>query len=342
MRSPLRACARASVQPHSRPYTSMPSGGHLLDLGRRLPVLELAHVEVAALAVESLDRAPSRGRCRWRPASGAGRRRPAGRDWRYSLAPRNGSSTDASASLICRNSGSLPSRPISSPIHARVPTLPTPTTLRAKSTQMELLEQDRRSDCSDSRYTRISIRSSSHQPLWRRTGRSFSIGTISGGSVDDLHLAVDHLGQLRERRHAVARAGLRQRLLGALDLRWLELRRSTPRAVARCRGARTTPRGCSSRRTRASRCGRRRPSSSTTAACSLVGEAVVARGDQHAGRQPLDVPLPGARQRLVEVVDVEHQPPLGRGEHAEVRQVRVAAALNHADRSAAWRRGRAP
>ena len=47
---------------------------------------------------------------------------------------RNCSSTQASASFNCRNSGSWPSRPSSRAIHARVPTLPTPTTLRAKST----------------------------------------------------------------------------------------------------------------------------------------------------------------------------------------------------------------
>ncbi len=59
----------------------------------------------------------------------------------------------------------------------------------------------------------------------------------------------------------------------------------------------------------------------------LGAVAVVARGDQHARREALDVPLPRARERLVEVVDVEHEPALGRREHAEVRQVRVAAAL---------------
>ena len=47
------------------------------------------------------------------------------------LAPRNGSSTDGWASLNWRNSGSSLSRPSRSMIHARVPTLPTPTTLRA-------------------------------------------------------------------------------------------------------------------------------------------------------------------------------------------------------------------
>ena len=61
-----------------------------------------------------------------------------------SLGPRNSSSTDASASFICRNSGSCPSRPISSAIHARVPTLPTPTTLRAKSTSSNCSSSTRR------------------------------------------------------------------------------------------------------------------------------------------------------------------------------------------------------
>ena len=57
----------------------------------------------------------------------------------------------------------------------------------------------------------------------------------------------------------------------------------------------------------------------------------------------------GPGQRLVEVVDVEHQPPLRRGEHAEVRQVRVAAQLHAraptsacAARSAAMISARAP
>ena len=73
--------------------------------------------------------------------------------------------------------------------------------------------------------------------------------------------------------------------------------------------------------------------SSTICSWSLTREAVVARGDQHAHGQALDVPLPRPGQRLVEVVDVEHQPPLGRGEHAEVRQVRVAAALHRQSRA---------
>ena len=68
-----------------------------------------------------------------------------------SLGPRNSSSTDASASFICKNSGSWPSRPISNAIYARVPTLPTPTTLRAKSISSNSSSSTRRSNSSVSR-----------------------------------------------------------------------------------------------------------------------------------------------------------------------------------------------
>ena len=86
------------------------------------------------------------------------------------------------------------------------------------------------------------------------------------------------------------------------------------------------------REARPSRCGTRPTVSSTIRSCVLGAEAVVARRDQHAHGQPLDVPLPRTRERLVEVVDVEHQPPLRRREHPEVRQVRVPAALHRQPR----------
>ena len=59
-----------------------------------------------------------------------------------------------------------------------------------------------------------------------------------------------------------------------------------------------------------------------------LAEAVVTRRDREARRHPLHVVLERARQRLVEVVQVEQQLPLGRGEHPEVRQMSVAAELN--------------
>ena len=60
----------------------------------------------------------------------------------YSLAPTNSSITERCASLTCRNSGSRVSRPSSSATQAAVPTLPTPTTLRARVDELELVEQD--------------------------------------------------------------------------------------------------------------------------------------------------------------------------------------------------------
>lgn len=59
-----------------------------------------------------------------------------------------------------------------------------------------------------------------------------------------------------------------------------------------------------------------------------VGEPQVLGGDHYAGRQPLDVPFEGRRQCLVQVVEVEDDVALGRGEAAEVHQVGIAACLH--------------
>ena len=56
-------------------------------------------------------------------------------------------------------------------------------------------------------------------------------------------------------------------------------------------------------------------------------EPRVARCHRDAGAEPLQVPLPRPREGLVEVVQVEDELPVRRGEAAEVRQVGVAAEL---------------
>ena len=71
-----------------------------------------------------------------------------------------------------------------------------------------------------------------------------------------------------------------------------------------------------------------RPTSRLTAARRLLVEAAIAAGDREARREPLDVPVERPGVRLVEVVDAEHEPSVGRGEGAEVREVRVAAELD--------------
>ena len=59
---------------------------------------------------------------------------------------------------------------------------------------------------------------------------------------------------------------------------------------------------------------------------SLV-EAEIASGHGEARRQPLHIPLERPRQRLVEIVDAEHQPTVRRGEEPEVGEMRVTAQL---------------
>ena len=58
------------------------------------------------------------------------------------------------------------------------------------------------------------------------------------------------------------------------------------------------------------------------------GESVVPRGDGEARGEPFDVELERAGQGLVEVVEIEHQPPLRRSIEPEVGQVGVTAQLD--------------
>jgi hypothetical protein len=57
-------------------------------------------------------------------------------------------------------------------------------------------------------------------------------------------------------------------------------------------------------------------------------EAVVTTGKDEARGQALDVPLPRSGERLIEIVDVEDDPPFRRGKIAEVHQMAVAARLH--------------
>ena len=59
-----------------------------------------------------------------------------------------------------------------------------------------------------------------------------------------------------------------------------------------------------------------------------IGAAIVAGRHGKARGQALDIPLPRRRQRFVEVVDVQNQVALRRGEDAEVQQMAVAAGLH--------------
>ena len=132
---------------------------------------------------------------------------------------------------------------------------------------------------------------------------------------DDPQLAVDLACALCEDPHAVARPGLRHVLLGSLRLLLVE-------AVAGDLGADdrhdlldvhvVVPRVERSHvRGRAHHFPVLADGGHDDRAPIGRGEAAVATEDLDARGQTLHVPLPRPGQRLVEVVDVEHQPPLG-------------------------------
>ena len=250
-----------------------------------------------------------------------------------SLGPRNSSSTEASASFICRNSGSCAvtaeqQRDPRAGAHAA-----DSDHLAGEVGQPELLEQHRGGRIRASRGNSASAagatrasRRAPHPERADRSGRSAADSSMIRASPSTTCVSFEKAVML-----SLVRA-LATLLRGPLHELRLELRPSSCSALSISRREYHTSRFFMA--ANSDMAVAVPPTvSSTIRACVLGAEAVVARGDQHARRQPLDVPLPRPGQRLVEVVDVEHQPPLGRGEHAEVRQVRVPAALDGQPRS---------
>jgi hypothetical protein len=141
--------------------------------------------------------------------------------------------------------------------------------------------------------------------------------------IDDAKLAFDRLGQLVERSEAGGLTRLAQHVgfesarLGPADQREQLVHRHVcvPDLEGPHPGARTHSSAV---------CRRCRP-------CGLIAlfgrEATLASGDHHARCQAFDIPLEWRRQRLIEVVDIEDEPALGRGEDAEVQHVRIATRL---------------
>ncbi len=246
----------------------------------------------------------------------------------YLLAPAKRLSTDASASLTCRNSGSEPSRPSIRTIQQRVPTLPTPTTLRAMSANSNCSSRYRRSVSSVRRYLAIRPASSDLEALPCHVLGEQLIDRHEQRRVgDDPRPAVHHPGQLGHLLHAVPGARLGQALGHRLALPLLELgfelRPQLVHVHVRVPDIQVGHRGEVAHRLAVAGDG-----GHDDLTALLAGESVAPGRDFQAGGQPLDVPFPGAGQRLVEVVDVEHQAALGRSEDAEVGQVRVTAGLH--------------
>src|SRR5262249_48276066 len=50
-----------------------------------------------------------------------------------------------------------------------------------------------------------------------------------------------------------------------------------------------------------------------------LAKSIGTRREYETGGEPFEIPFPGARKSLIEVVDIKNQPALGRGEAAEVK-----------------------
>ena len=164
----------------------------------------------------------------------------------------------------------------------------------------------------------------------------FTCRDDDGRLADDPVLAVHQFAELRQRLQAVARVRLLRDLLGPL---FVLLQRLLLRLVFSlepfdrrhqiCLGQMGVP---DVHRRHLSEIGHRRPVGAhrgeRRVAPLRLAEAVVARRDREARRHPLHVVLERTRQRLVEIVQIEQKLPLGRSEHTEIRQMRVATQLN--------------
>ena len=175
--------------------------------------------------------------------------------------------------------------------------------------------------------------------VWRHAGQLLQLARRDHDRWlrDDPVVAVDMLRELRECLQAVARAGLQDVLLGSL----LGLLCRLPLRLVRLH----THRGAHGRhQVFLGHVGvpdvhgaHLREPGHRLSVCPYRGErhivrlglreAIVACRDREARGHAFDVVLERARQRLVEVVQIEKQGSFRRCEHAEVRQVGIAAEL---------------
>ena len=256
------------------------------------------------------------------------------------------SRTDASASLACRNRTSSWLAPCRRMIQTRVPTLPTPTTLRAIWLKRVLLQQVPAVGRQALAVPAQQLAEQSPRPARTpRSGKSSSSGTMSGGSLMMRRSPSTTCGQLVERPHGCPSSAPSPRALVAVAAMWacvFEPEVGAPGTPATRRAFDTStweyqtsrfdivaiwridsryvwPSATIASRRIALEWPLLRPATTTLAASRLTSHS-------H-----------GPGMRLVEVVAVEDELALGRPEHAEVGEVRVPADLGRQTRA---RRGR--
>ena len=159
----------------------------------------------------------------------------------------------------------------------------------------------------------------------REHRRHRDIGEVldDGRVVDDHPSAVAHLRQLLER----TQMGPAPRLV---DDPRLALVRNAAFLMSATAAASTSAHRRRAWTVAASSTGSSRTPKPITPRCAwqLCIEPQRPRREHHAGREPLQIHSPGCRQRLVEIVDVEHHLTFRRPEQAEVQQVRITARLH--------------
>ena len=311
MRPGQRPSAQAGVDPHAR-------GNHQLDRRGELPVLQLAHVKVAVHLVRARHAGPAQEDV----AFGLHQVLPG--DDPLALVG------VLAAPGILRQNGDLgflglqEQRLVSvSAVHQQDPgagaDAADPDDLAGRLDQRELLQQvppvrlQRAPVLAQHRADLVIDRAGPH------IGEELLQGDDHRRVADDPPSALDLGGQLAQHLHAVPGVGLGQQLLGLLEPLLLHLGLELADGLldiqVRIPHVQERLPGEAAHR-RPVRLGRRQDD----LAAGLAGEPVVPARHRQARRQPLDIPLERARQGLIEVVDVEDQVPLRRGERAEIGQ----------------------
>ena len=150
--------------------------------------------------------------------------------------------------------------------------------------------------------------------------------------ADDPQLAVDDVRQLGERLQAVLGLGLRNHPLRRLEVLLVEHGLQTRETLLDPR-VRVPDLEVAHRGELPHRGSIRAHRVADDLGALLVREPVVATRDGQARGETLHVPFPRSMSRLVEIVDVEQELPLGGAEQTEVRDVGVTARLNDEARS---------
>ena len=217
-----------------------------------------------------------------------------------------------------------------------MPTLPTPTTLRAMCDEAELLAAGGAGRPAGVRrvLARAAPRSSAYSSSGLQRREQVLDRHDQRRVAGDPPLPVDHRRQLAEA-CVLSRVWALADRLGSPTRAAFDLVLDPGDRPARRPGARTRRRACASSANSAHGAPVGRRAGQHDLSPVLASKPLSRPGDRQAGREPFHVPLERAGQGLVEVVEVEDQARSGEANSAEVGQVGVAAQLDPQARASA-------